>query len=100
MASFGSLQQCEVTAALVYCVVTRHAMQLVELFGSTRDAWMADDLDGWLAANEIYDGVPAIVQHLQLQGAFYIVTTKQVSLSWSLRSAQRACASGVSALTV
>ena len=55
-------------------------MQLVELFGSTRDAWMADDLDGWLAANEIYEGVPAIVQHLRSQGSFYIVTTKQVSV--------------------
>ena len=41
---------------------------------------MADDLDGWLAANEIYEGVPAIVQHLRSQGSFYIVTTKQVSV--------------------
>ena len=55
-------------------------LQLVELFGSTRDAWMADDLDDWLAANEIYEGVPAIVQHLRSQGLFYIVTTKQVRI--------------------
>ena len=54
------------------------AVQLVELFGSTRDAWMADNLDDWLAANKIYQGVPAIVQHLRSQGPFYIVTTKQV----------------------
>ena len=54
------------------------AIQLVELFGSTRDAWMTDDLGDWLAANEIYQGVPAIVQHLRSQGPFYIVTTKQV----------------------
>lgn len=53
-------------------------MQLVELFGSTRDAWMAEDLDDWLGANEIYEGVPAIVQNLRKQGSFYIVTTKQV----------------------
>lgn len=39
---------------------------------------MADDLDNWLAANEIYEGVPAIVQQLRSQGPFYIVTTKQV----------------------
>ena len=54
------------------------AIQLVELFGSTRDAWMTDNLSDWLAANEIYEGVPAIVQHLRSQGHFYIVTTKQV----------------------
>ena len=42
---------------------------------------MADNLDGWLAANEIYEGVPAIVQHLRSQGSFYIVTTKQVRLA-------------------
>ena len=53
-------------------------LQLVELFGSTRDAWMADNLDDWLSANEIYEGLPAIVQHLRSQGHFYIVTTKQV----------------------
>ena len=39
---------------------------------------MTDDLSDWLAANEIYEGVPAIVQHLRSQGHFYIVTTKQV----------------------
>ena len=50
----------------------------MELFGSTRDAWIAEDLEGWLAANEIYEGVPAIVKHLRSAGAFYIVTTKQV----------------------
>ena len=57
-------------------------MQLVELFGSTRDAWMKDNLNDWLAANEIYQGVPAIVQHLRSQGPFYIVTTKQVECRW------------------
>ncbi|CAL5223568.1 g6103 [Coccomyxa viridis] len=58
--------------------------ELVELFGSTRDAWMADNLDGWLAANEIYEGVPAIVQHLRSQESFYIVTTKQARFTEAL----------------
>ena len=52
---------------------------------------MTDNLGDWLAANEIYQGVPAIVQHLRSQGHFYIVTTKQVEyrepllalLTWS-----------------
>ena len=63
------------------CNIITHcssAVQLVELFGSTRDAWMKDNLGDWLAANEIYQGVPAIVQHLRSQGPFFIVTTKQV----------------------
>jgi len=65
-----------------------HCMQLVELFGSTRDEWMEDDLDDWLAANEIYEGVPAIVEHLRSNGTFYIVTTKQV---WCKSSVLSAC---------
>ncbi len=65
-----------------------HCMQLVELFGSTRDEWMEDDLHDWLAANEIYDGVPAVVEHLRSNGTFYIVTTKQV---WCKSSVLSAC---------
>ena len=52
---------------------------------------MTDNLGDWLAANEIYEGVPAIVERLRSQGHFYIVTTKQVEclkpllalVSWS-----------------
>lgn len=54
------------------------AAQLVDLFGSTRDAWIQEDLQGWLAPNRIYDGVPAVLNHLLQQAEVYIVTTKQV----------------------
>ena len=55
------------------------AAQLVDLFGSTRDEWMAADLDGWLAPNRIYPGVAEAMQALMQQHEVYIVTTKQAS---------------------
>ena len=56
----------------------RWSLQLLELFGGTRDDWIAEDLEGWLAPNEIYEGMGAALQHLQAQHELYIVTTKQV----------------------
>jgi len=52
---------------------------LVDLFGSTRDEWMAEDLDDWLAPNRIYTGVPEIMNTLinAPNCEVYIVTTKQ-----------------------
>lgn len=54
--------------------------EMVELFGVTRDKWMAADLDGWLAPNRIYDGVaPAMAHAIAAPDAeVFIVTTKQV----------------------
>ena len=52
----------------------------MELFGSTRDAWIKEDLAGWLAPNRIYDGVPAVLNRLREQAEMYIVTTKQVCI--------------------
>jgi hypothetical protein len=49
----------------------------VELFGSTRDDWIKEDLAGWLAPNRIYDGVPVVLNRLLQQAELYIVTTKQ-----------------------
>lgn len=50
---------------------------LVELFGKTRDDWIASDLDGWLAPNRIYPGVPEVIDQLMVEHEVYIVTTKQ-----------------------
>ena len=52
-------------------------LQLVSLFGSTRDNWMAEDLDGWLAPNRIYPGVADVMKTLMKEQEVYIVTTKQ-----------------------
>lgn len=51
--------------------------ELVDLFGSTRDEWMAADMDGWLAPNRIYPGVADAVRALMQSHEVYIVTTKQ-----------------------
>lgn len=51
--------------------------ELVELFGGTRDAWIRDDLPGWLEPNRIYPGVPAVMHRLMQRHELYIVTTKQ-----------------------
>ncbi|PSC71072.1 hypothetical protein C2E20_5531 [Micractinium conductrix] len=52
-------------------------VELVHLFGSTRDEWMAADLDGWLAPNRIYPGVAEAIKALMHRHEVYIVTTKQ-----------------------
>ncbi|GJP51744.1 hypothetical protein CLOM_g10887 [Closterium sp. NIES-68] len=49
--------------------------QLVELFGAVRDEWIRDDLPSWIAANALYEGVPAALQ--KAASPLYIVTTKQ-----------------------
>lgn len=53
-------------------------LQLVDLFGTTRDNWMAADLQSWLAPNKIYDGLPPALKHAMENEEVYIVTTKQV----------------------
>jgi hypothetical protein len=57
-------------------------VQLVGLFGGTRDEWMARDLDDWLGANRIYPGVADILKTLKDRSEVYIVTTKQVTRVW------------------
>lgn len=58
--------------------------ELVSLFASVRDEWMAEDLPGWLGLNRIYDGVAAPVVQAQEQGEVYIVTTKQAHFTDTL----------------
>ncbi|DBA77981.1 TPA: hypothetical protein ACH3X1_009137 [Trebouxia sp. C0004] len=58
--------------------------ELVDLFGSVRDAWIADDLHGWLDANDIYAGLPDDLAAAQKQAELYIVTTKQARFTEAL----------------
>eukprot|EP00878_Enallax_costatus_P030946 GHUV01033766.1.p1 GENE.GHUV01033766.1~~GHUV01033766.1.p1 ORF type:complete len:213 (+),score=60.36 GHUV01033766.1:674-1312(+) len=51
--------------------------KLVHLFGSVRDNWIAEDLQGWLAPNRIYPGVAEAVKAAVQHDEVYIVTTKQ-----------------------
>ncbi len=63
-------------------------LQLVDLFGSTRDEWMAADLEGWLAPNRIYPGVAEAMQALMQAHEVYIVTTKQVGQRAALQGSK------------
>jgi hypothetical protein len=54
------------------------ALQMVQLFGSTRDQWIEKDLKGWLAPNRIYPDVAGAVRAALAKDEAYIVTTKQV----------------------
>jgi phosphoglycolate phosphatase-like HAD superfamily hydrolase len=47
------------------------------LFGETRDAWIAENLDDWVMMNPLFDGVAAKLQKLGEECPWYVVTTKQ-----------------------
>ena len=49
---------------------------LKQLFGATRDAWIKQSPDEWIAMNPLFDGVAEKLQRLKGQN-WYIVTTKQ-----------------------
>jgi len=51
--------------------------QLKKLFGETRDHWIRDDLDSWVAMNPLFPGIKEKLQNLSEQGLWYIITTKQ-----------------------
>ena len=53
-------------------------LQLVALFSKVRDEWIAEDLNGWLAPNRIYEGVAAPVKQSMGSNEVYVVTTKGV----------------------
>lgn len=53
-------------------------LQLVEVFGQTRDDWMKEDMEDWLNRNPIYEILPDILQYAIENDEAYIVTTKQV----------------------
>eukprot|EP00192_Tetraselmis_astigmatica_P013614 CAMPEP_0117681762 /NCGR_PEP_ID=MMETSP0804-20121206/19187_1 /TAXON_ID=1074897 /ORGANISM="Tetraselmis astigmatica, Strain CCMP880" /LENGTH=336 /DNA_ID=CAMNT_0005491605 /DNA_START=1 /DNA_END=1011 /DNA_ORIENTATION=+ len=60
--------------------------EMVELFGTTRDNWIKEDLAGWLAPNRFYPGIAEAtkVAFDDPNGAMYIVTTKQARFTETL----------------
>eukprot|EP00241_Pyramimonas_parkeae_P012464 CAMPEP_0114246426 /NCGR_PEP_ID=MMETSP0058-20121206/12454_1 /TAXON_ID=36894 /ORGANISM="Pyramimonas parkeae, CCMP726" /LENGTH=264 /DNA_ID=CAMNT_0001359607 /DNA_START=239 /DNA_END=1033 /DNA_ORIENTATION=+ len=60
--------------------------EMVDLFGKTRDDWIATDFTGWLAPNEFYPGVvdatKAAIANAMCET--YIVTTKQARFTSAL----------------
>lgn len=60
------MQQVQVTAD-----------DLKQRFGDTRDQWIADELDGWIRMNPLFDGVAEKLRKLGQQDEWYVITTKQ-----------------------
>lgn len=50
---------------------------LVQRFGTERDRWLAEDLDGWLSYNRFYPGVKATMEALAGLADVIILTTKE-----------------------
>ncbi|GAB6141089.1 HAD family hydrolase [Methylosoma difficile] len=51
--------------------------QLKGLFGEVRDAWIADNLNDWIAMNPLFDGVADKLRKLGAHSPWMVVTTKQ-----------------------
>lgn len=51
--------------------------ELKQVFGATRDAWITEQPEQWIAMNPLFPGVAEKLQQLQMQDCWYIVTTKQ-----------------------
>lgn len=50
---------------------------LKQRLGSTRDAWIASDLESWIARNPLFPGIKQQLQILNQKATWYIITTKQ-----------------------
>jgi len=50
--------------------------ELKQVFGQTRDAWIANDMNDWIAMNPLFEGIANKLNSLDLEHS-YIITTKQ-----------------------
>lgn len=50
--------------------------ELKQLFGTTRDQWIADDFDSWIEMNPLFDGIADKLKQIDTDSS-YIITTKQ-----------------------
>lgn len=50
---------------------------LKQLFGDTRDNWIAADLSGWIEVNPLFQSIADKLKQLNKQATWYVVTTKQ-----------------------
>jgi phosphoglycolate phosphatase-like HAD superfamily hydrolase len=62
----------------------RSAEDLTELFGRTRDQWIARDLQGWLSHHRFYPGVIDALALMLARSPVLILTTKQQRFAHSL----------------
>ncbi|MTI62963.1 HAD family hydrolase [Methylophaga sp.] len=50
--------------------------ELKEVFGATRDEWIAEDFSSWIAMNPLFDGIADKLKQIDTDNSF-IITTKQ-----------------------
>ena len=50
--------------------------ELKQVFGSTRDKWIADDFDNWIEMNPLFDGIADKLRRIDTEQSV-IITTKQ-----------------------
>lgn len=50
--------------------------ELKEIFGTTRDEWIADDFASWIEMNPLFDGIADKLNQIDTDNSF-IITTKQ-----------------------
>ncbi len=50
--------------------------ELKDIFGSTRDEWIRDDFDSWIAMNPLFDGIAEKIRSIPTD-KLVIITTKQ-----------------------
>jgi phosphoglycolate phosphatase-like HAD superfamily hydrolase len=51
--------------------------ELKQLFGETRDLWIAEDREDWVRMNPLFDGIADKLRALGELHTWYVVTTKQ-----------------------
>lgn len=66
------------------------AEEAIQRYSDVRDAWIADDEEGWLSANGFYGGAVDAVRKAVSDGEheLYIVTTKQARFAQALLQSQ------------
>lgn len=50
---------------------------LKQLFGETRDQWIAADMPGWIGVNPLFPNMASKLKQLSDRAVWYVVTTKQ-----------------------
>lgn len=62
--------------------------ELKQIFGYTRDQWIAEDFDSWIQMNPLFDGIADKLKHIDTDNSF-IITTKQERFVDHILSANR-----------
>jgi phosphoglycolate phosphatase-like HAD superfamily hydrolase len=79
---FEGMEPAELMAAFhhqIEALMSRDGLgidELKQLFGTTRDQWIADDFPSWIDMNPLFDGIADKLKQIDTDNS-YIITTKQ-----------------------